>query len=274
MPVLKAIFENQDDIPEQYRELYVERDGQYELAGIEGVKTQADVDRLQRAAAKEREEHKKTRDALKVWDGLDPEEIRTKLDRYDELEIAASEKIDDDKINSIVEARVKSRVAPLERDKGTLAEQLQAAQETISALTQKDQRRRLKDYILEKAKGAGCDDRAHDWIVGDAAAMFEENEEGQFVTRDGVGVTPGVSAEVWFTEMQAKRELWWGPSVGGGATGSRGGGGGVPNPWSGDHWNATEQARIVRTLGEAKARQMAKAAGVNFDRPVRPKPKA
>lgn len=33
------------------------------------------------------------------------------------------------------------------------------------------------------------------------------------------------------------------------------------NPWSAASWNATEQSRLYRTLGEAKALQLAKAAG-------------
>lgn len=33
------------------------------------------------------------------------------------------------------------------------------------------------------------------------------------------------------------------------------------NPWSAAAWNATEQGRLVRALGEAKAASMAKSAG-------------
>jgi len=43
---LEAIHKTLEEIPEQYRDLYSERNGQFELTGISGVKTQADVDRL------------------------------------------------------------------------------------------------------------------------------------------------------------------------------------------------------------------------------------
>lgn len=37
------------------------------------------------------------------------------------------------------------------------------------------------------------------------------------------------------------------------------------NPWTRQYWNKTEQGRIVREFGEAKANQMAEAAGVRID---------
>lgn len=36
------------------------------------------------------------------------------------------------------------------------------------------------------------------------------------------------------------------------------------NPWSADHWNITDQGKIIRALGPEKAAAMAKAAGVTI----------
>ena len=41
---LQATHDKLDDIPEAYRDLYTERDGKYELTGIAGIKTAADVE--------------------------------------------------------------------------------------------------------------------------------------------------------------------------------------------------------------------------------------
>lgn len=93
-----------------------------------------------------------------------------------------------------------------------------------------------------------------------AERVFEVDDEGNVTTKDGVGVTPGIAADVWLTEMQDKRPHWWPQSQGGGAGGSGGGGAGGKNPFSAEGWNLTEQGRLVRENPE-KADQMAKAAG-------------
>src|SRR5271166_3561304 len=104
MPVkLKTIYDTQDEIPEPHRELYVERNGKFELTGIEGVKTQADIDRTTKALEAERVEHKKAKEKLSKWGDLDPDTIPAQLE---ELEVAKSKiatlttegKLDDQKI--------------------------------------------------------------------------------------------------------------------------------------------------------------------------------
>jgi hypothetical protein len=99
-----------------------------------------------------------------------------------------------------------------------------------------------------------------------AERLFTIDETGAVVTKDNVGVTPGISADVWLTDMQAKRPHWWGPSQGGGAGGNRGGNSGVTNPWSKDAWNLTEQGRIYKE-NSGKAEQLAKAAGTTIGGP-------
>jgi hypothetical protein len=101
-----------------------------------------------------------------------------------------------------------------------------------------------------------------------------EVEEGtnRVVTKDNVGVTPGIDPSVWFTDIQKTRPHWWGPSQGGGAGGNRGGAGDTSvNPFSHANWNLTEQGRLVQA-DRAKADQLAKAAGttVGGPRPIAP----
>lgn len=102
--------------------------------------------------------------------------------------------------------------------------------------------------------------------------LFEVQEDGTVVTRDGVGVTPGLSPKQWLEDMQGKRPHWWGPTAGGGAGGSRGANTGAGNPWSAEGWNMTEQGNIIRTKGRAEADRLAKLAGTTVGGP-QPKPK-
>jgi hypothetical protein len=54
---IKAIIDKLEDADEKHRDLYVEKNGKYEIQ-VEGMKTQGDVDRLTSALEKERTDHK------------------------------------------------------------------------------------------------------------------------------------------------------------------------------------------------------------------------
>ena len=58
------------------QELFTEHGGRFELSGVEGVKTQGDIDRIQEALRKERAEHSEARERLRAFDGFDPEETQ------------------------------------------------------------------------------------------------------------------------------------------------------------------------------------------------------
>ena len=83
---LKAIYERAEEIPEAYRALFTERDGRYELTGVAGMKTEADVARLRKSLTDERKAHKATREALSKWGDLDLAAVREKLARVADLE--------------------------------------------------------------------------------------------------------------------------------------------------------------------------------------------
>jgi hypothetical protein len=76
-------------------------------------------------------------------------------------------------------------------------------------------------------------------------------------------VIAGIEPEAWLTDLQTKRAHWWGPSSGGGAGGNRGGVDTSNNPFSHEHWNMTEQGKLVRE-NRAKAEQLAKLAGTTI----------
>jgi len=268
---LQAVHETLDDIPEQYRDLYTEKNGKHELTGIVGVKTQADIDRLQTALGKERDEHKAAREQLGMWGDLKHEDVVSILDRVPELEAAAAGKLDENAIEEMVERRVngtlQSRTAPLERQVNTLKTEYEKALQERDALLGEKRTRLIHDHVRKALVNKKVIPEAHEDALMLADRMFEiRDDDGAIVTKSDVGVTPGVDAGLWLDEFGEKRPHWFPGSTGGGAGGSgRGGAGGVPsgtgNPFSRDGWNLTKQGEILRTQGREKADQMARAAG-------------
>ncbi len=260
---LKAIIETLEGVPEHFHELYTEKGGKYELTGVEGFKTQADIDRVQNALTKERNDHKAVKEKFSAFADLDIEDVRAKLDKYPELEAAATGKLDDAAIAKLVEGRLNTHVAPLKRELDKAKADLSERDQRLEQYSTKERQRAIGDAVRAAAVKSKLEPTAVDDAIMLAERTFDIDEEGNVVTKDGVGVTPGINAELWLTDMQAKRPHWWGPSAGGGAGGSRGGAGGGQNPWTAENWNMTAQSKIYQE-NATRAEQMAKAAGTTI----------
>jgi hypothetical protein len=262
---LKAIHDSKDEIPEQFQELYTEKNDKWELTGITGVKTQADIDRLSSSLEKERAAHKETKELFSPWRDMNHEEIMSKLDRMPELEAAASGKLNEAEIEEIVAKRVegtiKSKTSPLERQIETFQKERETLLAENESFKAQNKRRTIHDAVRASLTEAKVLSTAHEDALMLAERVFEISDDGKVITRDQVNVTPGVAPEVWLTEMQDKRPHWWPETRGGGAPGGKGGGGLKTNPWSKDNWNVTEQHRIAKAEGMDTARQYAQAAG-------------
>lgn len=263
---LKTVYEKKEEVPERFLELYTERDGKWELTGIEGMKTGEDVARVQTALEKERKEHKDTKTKLKVFDGLDPEKVHASLDEIEELRVRAEANdkggIDDDKLDELVTRRVTREKAPIERENKRLADENAALTEANTGLTGTITSGKIETEIRKNAEAAKVVPSAIDDIVTIGKGIFEVQDDGAIVTRDSVGVTPGVGVDVYLTDMKERRPHWWPASEGGGANGSDGGNSALgDNPWTAKHWNLTNQGKMVTQHGIEKATQMAKTAG-------------
>lgn len=283
--MLKPLYDKQDDIPEAFRELFTEKNGKWELTGIEGgVKTAADVERLQKSLKAAQDDNKKIKAALQPWEQLGkPEEVVAKLDRIAELEtlIEAGKGADEKKLEELVakrlDGKLKAATGPLERQLKALADEKAALAAERDQLVGQNRRRTIHDEIRTAAlsKDIGLRPEALEDALLLGERVFDIGEDGKVATRDNVGVTPGLDPKAWLTDMREKRPHWWPGSVGGGARGGGpgGGGGGGDNPWSAEGWNLTKQGQFLREHGAEKAEKMAKAAGTTIGGP-RPKPKA
>lgn len=269
---IKASYTAQDEIPEPFRPLFEERDGGFHLTRIEGLVTTADVQRVKTALDSERNQHKSTKEQLKGLLGERKlEEVQAMLDKLPELEAAAAGKLDEGKLNELVEGRLRTRTAPLEREKQQLLTKAQELEQLVETFKQRETQRAIGDAVRSAALKAKVLDTAQEDVLLLAERVFEVTEEGKVVARDGApGAQPGLSPEAWLMDMQTKRPHWWPASSGGGARGGSGGPGGGANPWSADGWNMTEQMRLYRENPQ-RADQLAKAAGTTIGgaRPVK-----
>lgn len=261
---MKAVLDNLDDLDESLHSEYVENptDKKFYLK-VEEIDSLPVVKKLKEENGARRIELKKVKTSLEAFGDLKPDEVREQLDRIPELEAAASGKIDETKIETIVQARIKKVVAPIERERDTFKTQVAEKDKEIEGFKTERVTRKIHDAVVKAATGSKMLDSAREDAIMLAERVFEVGEDGSVATKDNVGVTPGISPEVWLTEMQEKRPHWWGNSVGGGATGSRQNGGFNENPFTREHWNMTKQGEMVKA-NRTRAEQMAKAAGTTI----------
>lgn len=276
MDPLEIQYDSLSAVPEAFRPLYEEKDGKAVLSKVNGLKTQSDINNLSEALRKERNDHKAAQDALKAWGNLGkkPEEILAQLDRIAELEAAAAGKIDDKKITEMVEARLGQKVGPIERQLREATTNLETVTRERDTFRDQLYRRDMTDVVRSIASEMKVVPTAMADVELFAQFALERQEDGSFITKSGIpGVTPGLDAKGLLKEMQKHRPHWWPASAGGGAGGGMGGINGDKNPWSAQHWNLTEQGRIVKEHGMAKAQELAKLAGssVGATRPTQKK---
>lgn len=258
---LKIKVETLDDVDSKYCDLYTEKDGAFVLTGIEGMKTDEDVSRLQTALNKERADHKATKKLFEPLGGRKIEDVVAELDRIPELEAAAKGA---GNVDELVEAKLAAKLKPLERERDKYKKDFEEATAQVAQYQGKERARVVQDAVraaIGKQTGFQSSAIEDALIIGER--IFEIDDAGNVVTKDGVGVTPGVSAEVWLTEVQNTRPHWWAASQGGGAGGNRGGVNTEGNPWTAAHWNMTKQGRIY-AQDPVKAEQLAKAAGTTI----------
>jgi hypothetical protein len=268
---LVAVVDTLEDVPEAVRGYYVERDGKFALQ-VQGMKTQADVDAVLTLLNKEKGLHKTLQDRVKLLGDRRIEDIPAMLDRIPELEAHQTTGTDEERVNRLVEARINARLGPVQRDLDAARNQLTERDQQIEQFQAADRTRTVHDKVRDAATKAKLLPEAVDDAILLADRVFEVTEDGRVVTKDNVGVTPGIEPAAWLTDIQAKRPHWWGPSTGGGAGGQRGGGVDTTgNPFTHDNWNMTEQGKLVRS-DPAKADQLAKLAGTTVGGP-RPEPR-
>ncbi len=276
MAKLKVTYNTAEEIPEGFADLYTEKDGKFALTEVEGIKTQADIDKIQGGLRLERNDHKATKEKLAAFGDIDPATIPSQLEELTATKaqldaLTAAGGFDETKIEPIIEARVNRAVGPLQREKTQLQRDLDLARKgtaekevEVNSLKQTMVQRDVEGAIRSAATGAKVLPTAIDDAVMNGVRVFEVVEDGRILTRDipGSGITVGLTPAEWFKDMVDKRPHWWPISQGGGAQGGRPGGlTRSENPWSTEGWNLTRQGAYIRQNGEAKAAEIAAQVG-------------
>lgn len=275
--VLEIEYASMDDVPDGYADLYEEKGGKAVFNGIKGIRTQADVTKLERSLAAEREETQKWKDRFSPWSEMDHDDVTEQLASIPELrKIAESKGVDEDQIANMVRDRVERETAKEQRKREKAEAERDEALGQVEQFKAAEVRRSIIADVTAAAQSKAIGLRAE--AIEDACELglrlFERTEDGDTVTRDGVGVTPGLTPEDWLDELREKKPHWWPESVGAGARGS-GRGGGLDAKgacFSHEGWDVTAQGRLVRDVGEAKAKEIAARYGTTLGG-KRPEPK-
>lgn len=264
---LELVYESADAIPAGMESLYTERDGKFHLTGVKGMKSQGDIERLNTALAKERSDHKKTKEALKAFEGIsDPAQVVAELAELanlrEQLEASEKGKLTKEQIDTLVAERVKRETAAKDRQIETLTIERDNARSEIVRMDTEIKRTKIHDAVRRECTEANILGSAIEDVLMYAERNFEVADDGAIVAREGInGIAPGTVPKDWLTDMKTARPHWWARSEGGGATGGKSVGGVPNNPWTKEHWNLTAQGNYLKTNGRDKAEAAAKAAG-------------
>lgn len=267
-PELDISYDSADDIPAGFEGLYTEKDGKHVLTRVKGLKTTADVERLQTALTKERTDHKTAKQQLSTLTAHGTvEEIIANLDRIPELE-AKQGKGDPADVEKIVTARL----TPVQRELKAAQDQLAEKDKLIDGYKGKETKQTIGEAVRKAAKALKVRDSAIEDAIMYGERVLTIDETGNVVTKENAGVTPFVTADELLREILPNRSHWLEDSFGGGSGGGKGGDF-TKNPYSHDDWDIGAQMALYKSNPD-KARKMAERFKVDPLNPKKPAKKS
>lgn len=265
MTKLKYQYDTIDEIPEDRRDLYEEQGGKYLFTGVEGIKTQRDVDNVKAAADKERKLRADLESKLKKFGALgdrDPSELLAQLDEIESLRAQLAEggkPANEEQIQKRVTAAVVTKESQFKRDLDKIVAERDTFAKRAAELDSTLKQGTLRNALLDAASKGGVDPLAFEDVLA-RSSLFEIGDDGKPVTRDGVGVTPGLSPDAWLAEVLPTKPHWGKNAVGAGLQGSSGGRAPGPNPFKKDAFNLSACVE-ASNRDPSKAEALAKQAG-------------
>lgn len=205
-----------DAMEDSVKALYKESGDTFTLQ-VEGVKTPQDVENVQEALRKEREEHGSTKDALKTATTINGD-LTDKIKVYesdDSKKLSAEERVDMERLKRLNET--------LTTDNTDLSAKIDGitGQMTASQIT---------DQLRTAAKGIIRDD-AIDHEVKNLLGNFVMSD-GKALTNSDLGGDSGLDAKAFLSKHVEGRSYLAPTSSGGGAGGGKGSSGGSQNTQS------------------------------------------
>ena len=271
--MLKYILESLDEadgVEAHYKE---GDDGKYYLDLEGGPKDlSGDVDRLSRSLNAERDAHKTTKQKYGWAQDLTPEEVQRLKDAEEDLkyQLENNQAPTQEEIQERAEQLAARQTRSLENELNQTRENLTNYQQAVQLHEAAANQRRIKDAV-EEALATGkvkVHDSAREDIVPYAERIMEITEDGRVVSKEGVGVDPGMSFNEVLQDLNisGRREHWFVKSEGAGMTGGSGGSGGYSgvNPFDkdGGTWNLSRATKMAKDDPKL-ALSLCKKAGQN-----------
>lgn len=271
--MLKAYVDSLEAVDEAVRGFYKEvtdgdLKGKFILAvePVEGVSLE-NVSGLKSALASERTKSEELERKAKNFDGLDPTDVRKKLEKYENLS-----KIDPNKeADRLAHEKVEAYKTQAQKDIAKAQEDAKKREDQL--LGQVTQLLLTSEAKSALAKHGGDIELLLPHI--ERKSRVREGQDGKFAVevldsngiariKDASGALMSIEdlvVEMRGTETFGKAFTNGGTSGGGGEArpGSGGTGGGTKNPWTKDHFNLTEQFKIEKSNPQLAKRLQAEA---------------
>lgn len=193
-------------------------------------------------------QNKELRENMKRFEGIDPDAVRTILQRFADDKEAAL--IKEGKIDEVLNQRTERMKAGYEKE--TLAERQK--REAAEARAEKFQRRVLENGVIRAAAEAGVHQHAIEDALLHAANVFQLDDEGNPVAAEGLYGRDGkpLTLKEWFAEKKESKPHWWPASANGGGA-SQGGGKGDSKTMTRSQFDALDPAaksKFMRSGGK------------------------
>jgi len=250
---LKLIITSEDDLPEseEIRGLYTQQGDKWVL-DVEGAVPKRQLDEF-------RQSNIDLKKQLEALGDVKPEDAAKAIRRVEELEAQLDK--DKNKFDELLEKRTGEMKTAHEK-------QIEAAQAEQTKLRGQLKDLKINHAVLEAGTELGLRQGAGPDLVSRSRSVFDLDDEGNIVARDGEGELiynaggEPLGIRDWVEKTAKEAKHLFDPNQGGGSGGSGGGGKamGGNNPWKKETWNMTAQGRMLRDNPEM-AKRMAAQAG-------------
>jgi hypothetical protein len=261
-----------DSVDETLHQYYKETDDGSFTLQVSGTPTDqsGDVVRLKGSLEKERLAHKDTKTKLTGLGSITADEVQELRDKAEDLEYQLG-KVGENSEEAIEERALKLAERQTRKLEQTITDLQAANQSHLTAIGLHEaagNQRRIKDAVelaLTDEKVPPIIDSAREDILPFAERIMTLSEDGNVVSRDGVGFEPGLSFGEVLGDIRdsGRRGHWFKGNKSGGAQNGSGSDIGGENPWKAETRNMTKAQKLIGD-DPKRARALILSAG---DRP-------
>ena len=269
-----------DEVAKKYQDLYEkyeDDDGEtrYKFVGVDGIKTQSDVDNAIKAKRQAVAKGKKARERLELFEnlGLEPDELSELIDENESLKKSKTKKVrrqevedddsdDDDTLGGVLPASERRRIKNQEKENAKLREE-------VERLKNRDKDAVKRDHIMKISKDLGFTDTGanHAYLLIKDIVDIVDPDTNEILSTEK-------ARKAGFNEDETVKEIltaavkdypdWRGSSKGGGVKGGNSKSSEKPkvNPFGEKTWNVTQQQKLEDEFGEDYCDQLAQEANL------------